>query len=220
MCGKMTIMTPEQCQWHRSSVFVVNFYRFYPYIWWSIGDFKKVNTGSVDEFLLHLHTSISPPNYSSFTDWQIRIKVIFTRSITGLWWKWKKGQLLGITSKSGYNFDTKIKCTISLQYLKKEVRNEVDFFRADKHQSFLQVSFNTLSIKVCFKVILSLLMGIIQYSQGTLSNKFAISLHYLKKDRDRVHLLRAVKYHSFYKMVLSFLMEVATPVLSTSNRKL
>ena len=34
-----------------------------------------------------------------------------------------------------------------LQYLKKEVRDEVDFLHSDKHQSFLQVDFNTLSIK-------------------------------------------------------------------------
>ena len=68
-----------------------------------------------------------------------------------------------------------------LQYLKKEVRDEVDFLHADKHQSFLQVDFNTLSIKVFYKVILSLLMGMIKHSQSTQSNKFAISLQYLKK---------------------------------------
>ena len=33
-----------------------------------------------------------------------------------------------------------------LQYLKKEVRDEVDFVQADKHKSFLQVDFNTLVI--------------------------------------------------------------------------
>ena len=70
---------------------------------------------------------------------------------------------------------------MSLQYLKKEVRDEVDFLHADKHQSFLQVDFNTLSIKVFYKVILSLLMGMIKHSQSTQSNKFAISLQYLKK---------------------------------------
>ena len=42
---------------------------------------------------------------------------------------------------------------------KKKVRDEVDFLQADKHQSFLQVDFNTLGIKVSHKVILSLLMG-------------------------------------------------------------
>ena len=36
---------------------------------------------------------------------------------------------------------------MSSQYLKKEVKNEVDFFDGDKHQSFLQVDFNTLGIK-------------------------------------------------------------------------
>ena len=40
------------------------------------------------------------------------------------------------------------KIAVSLQYLKKEVRDEVDFFHADKHQSFLQVDLNTFSIKV------------------------------------------------------------------------
>ena len=46
---------------------------------------------------------------------------------------------------------------MSLRYLKKEVRDEVDFLHADKHQSFLQVDFNTLGIKDIYKVILSLL---------------------------------------------------------------
>ena len=41
---------------------------------------------------------------------------------------------------------------MSLQYLKKEVKDEVDFLHADKHQSFLKVYFNTLGIKVSYKV--------------------------------------------------------------------
>ena len=47
------------------------------------------------------------------------------------------------------------KFAMSLQYLKKEVRDEVDFLHADKHQSFLQVHFNTLGIKVSYKMMLS-----------------------------------------------------------------
>ena len=39
------------------------------------------------------------------------------------------------------------KFSMSLQNLKKEVRDEVDFLDAGKRQSFLQVDFNTLSIK-------------------------------------------------------------------------
>ena len=74
------------------------------------------------------------------------------------------------------------KFAMSLQYLKKEVRDEIDFLHTDKHQSFLQVDFNTLGIKVSYKVILSLLMGKIKHSQGTQSNKFTISLQYLKKE--------------------------------------
>ena len=41
---------------------------------------------------------------------------------------------------------------MSLQYLKKEVKDEVDFLHADKHQSFLKVYFNTLGIKISYKV--------------------------------------------------------------------
>ena len=51
------------------------------------------------------------------------------------------------------------KFSVSLQYLKKEVTDEVDFLHADKYQSSPQVDFNTLGIKVFYKVIISLLMG-------------------------------------------------------------
>ena len=64
------------------------------------------------------------------------------------------------------------KFAMSLQYLKKEVGNEVDFLHADKNQNFSQVDFNTLSIKVFYKVILSLLMGMIKNSQSTQSKNF------------------------------------------------
>ena len=65
---------------------------------------------------------------------------------------------------------------MSFHYHKKEFRDEVDFLYVDKHQSFLQVNFNTLSINVSYKVILSLLMGRIKHDQSTQSNKFAISV--------------------------------------------
>ena len=66
------------------------------------------------------------------------------------------------------------------------MRDEVDFLPADKrerflqvasitlhtdkHQSFLEVDFNTFEIKFSYK-----LMGIIRHSQSTQSNMFAIS---------------------------------------------
>ena len=46
----------------------------------------------------------------------------------------------------------------------KEVRDEVEFLHADKHQSFLQGDFNTLGIKGSYKVILSSLVGMIKHS--------------------------------------------------------
>ena len=89
---------------------------------------------------------------------------------------------------------------------------------ADTHLRFLQVQvhFSTLGIKVSYKVVLSLLMGMIKHSQSTQSKKYAIPLQYLKKEvRNGVHFLHAEKHQSFYKLALLFLMEVARPVQNT-----
>ena len=51
----------------------------------------------------------------------------------------------------------------------KEIRDEVDFLHVDKHQSSLQVYFNTLGIKLFYKVVLSLLLAMIKHSQYTQS---------------------------------------------------
>ena len=73
-----------------------------------------------------------------------------------------------------------------------------------KYQSFLQVDFNTLGTKDAYKVILPLLLDMIKQSQSTQSNKFPISLQYLKNEvRKRVHFLHADE-QSFYKMELLF----------------
>ena len=65
---------------------------------------------------------------------------------------------------------------------KKQVRDEIDFLHADKYQNFLQVDFKTPSIRVFWKVILSLLLGMIKHSQSTQSNKLPIALRYLKNE--------------------------------------
>ena len=51
------------------------------------------------------------------------------------------------------------KFAMSLQYLKKEVKDEVDFLHADKHQSFRKVYFSTLGIKVFYKVDIIIING-------------------------------------------------------------
>ena len=63
----------------------------------------------------------------------------------------------------------------------KQINDEVDFLHVDKHLSFVQVNFNTLGIKVSYKVILSLLMDMIRHSQSTQSNKFLIFLQYIEQ---------------------------------------
>ena len=42
------------------------------------------------------------------------------------------------------------KFVMSLQYVKKEVRDENDFLHTDKNQSSLQVNFNTLGTKASY----------------------------------------------------------------------
>ena len=87
------------------------------------------------------------------------------------------------------------KFAMSLQYFKRGVRDEVDFLHADKHQSFLSSDFNTSVIKVSYKVILSILVGMIKHSQSTQNNKFVISLQYFKKqNRNGVDFLHADKH--------------------------
>ena len=94
---------------------------------------------------------------------------------------------------------------MSLQYLKKRIWDEVFFLHEDKHQSFIQVECNTLGVKVSYKVILSLLMDMIKHFQSFKSNKFAISLQYLKKEvRNEVHFLHTDKHQNFYKLALPF----------------
>ena len=116
--------------------------------------------------------------------------------------------LMGIVKHSQSSQNSKF--TMSLQYFKKEVRKKVDFLHVDKHQSFLQVDFNTLDFKDVYKVILSLLLGMIKHSQSTQIIGLQISLQYLKKeDMKGGYFLHAAEHQSFYKLGLLFLMEVA-----------
>ena len=74
----------------------------------------------------------------------------------------------------GWSSISKVSKIASLQCLtifQKLVR--VDFLHADKHQSALQVGFNTFGANVSYKVILSLLGSMLKYCQSTQSNEFA-----------------------------------------------
>ena len=71
--------------------------------------------------------------------------------------------LLAITSHAQSTQNNKF--VIYLQNRKKEVKDEVNFFHADKHQTFLQV--NTID-----------LVGMVSHAQRTQNNKFAKSLQY------------------------------------------
>ena len=66
------------------------------------------------------------------------------------------------------------KFMMSLQYLKKEVKDKVDFLHADKHQCFLK---NTVDLKVPYKVEIIIINGHDQassnYSKFTISQKIS-----------------------------------------------
>ena len=57
---------------------------------------------------------------------------------------------------------------ICLQYLNKEVSDEVDFLRADKNESLLQID-------------VMILTGMVKHSQSSQNSKFAMFLQYLRK---------------------------------------
>ena len=85
------------------------------------------------------------------------------------------------------------KLAVSLQYLKKELSDEVDFLHADNHESLLKID----SI---------ILIGIIKHSQSFQNGKFAMSLQYLKKEvKDEVDHLHADKHQRFLKVYFNTL---------------
>ena len=74
------------------------------------------------------------------------------------------------------------KFATSLQYLKENVKDKVDFLNADKRQRFLQI--DTIILGLCGRAC-----------PNTQSNKFAIFLQYLKKEvSDEVDFLHAHKH--------------------------
>ena len=80
------------------------------------------------------------------------------------------------------------KFAISLQHLKKEVSDAVDFLHADKHESFLQI--DTI-----------ILREMVKYSPSSQNSKFPVSLQYLKKEvRDEVGFLHEDKHRSFLEV--------------------
>ena len=77
---------------------------------------------------------------------------------------------------------------MSLQYLKKEVKERFDFFYMQK------------TIKDFFKFILSFSVCVAKHAQITQNNKFAISLQCLKKEVSDEVDLHADKHESFLQI--------------------
>ena len=70
---------------------------------------------------------------------------------------------------------------ISLQYLKKDVSDELDFLHADKHKGLLQIDTMTL-------------MEICRHYQKSQNNEFSMSLQHFKKEvRDEVDFLHKLQ---------------------------
>ena len=100
---------------------------------------------------------------------QISMNVCY-KLILWFWWRWSSiPKVPKIAS---------FQCLYLNNISKKKLRDEDYFLHADKHQSLIQVDFSTLGIKVFYKVVLPLLIGMIKHSQSTQSKKFA-SLQYL-----------------------------------------
>ena len=79
------------------------------------------------------------------------------------------------------------KFAISLQHLKKELSDEVDFLYADRHESLLEI--NSM-----------ILRGMLKHSQSFQNITFVMSLQYPKKEvKDEVDFLHSDKHQSFLK---------------------
>ena len=79
------------------------------------------------------------------------------------------------------------KVAIFLQYLKKELSDEVDFLHADKHLSFPQI--DTMA-----------LMGMVKPSQSSKKSKFVVSFNISKNKVDKFDFLHAGKHQSFLQV--------------------
>ena len=80
------------------------------------------------------------------------------------------------------------KFAIFLQYLKKELSDEVDFLHADKHESLLQIDS-------------MILLEMVKHSQSSQNSKFAMPLQYRKKEiKYAVDFLHADEHQSFLKV--------------------
>ena len=94
--------------------------------------------------------------------------------------------------KQSKNKYSKQEVCMSLQYLQKNMRSEVQFLLAD----------NT---KVFYKLIVSLWVCRASHAQNTQNNKFAISLQYLKENmKDKVQFLPADKHRKFLQIIFHF----------------
>ena len=109
---------------------------------------------------------------------------------------------------------------MSLQCLQNQVRDEAGFFlHADKPQSFLQVYFKTLGVKVSYKLILSLLMDMIKHSESTkLTSLYC--LYNISKKRLETKFIFCIYITLKFLQAGITLTEVARHVQSFQNRNL
>ena len=78
---------------------------------------------------------------------------------------------------------------ISLQYLEKEVNDEVDYLHTGRHENSLQTD-------------AMILLEMVKHFQSSQNSKFAMSLQYLKKEvRYEVDFLHADKHKVAYKLM-------------------
>ena len=90
------------------------------------------------------------------------------------------------------------------------------FFCMQINISFLQVDFSFLDIKVFYNVIVLLSIVMIKHSESAQSNKFAMSLQYLKKEvRDGVYFLHTDKVSTSWHYYFW-----CGPDMSNQNREL
>ena len=133
--------------------------------------------GSKSKFAYLYNISREPQAVKLIFCLQINTIVLF-KLIVALW-----VCVARLAQRAQYN-----KFAMSLQYFKENVKDEVDFLSADKHQRCLQID-------TTFQVCLT------SHARTTQNNKFAMSLQCPKEEvSDEVDFLRANKHGRFLQI--------------------
>ena len=122
----------------------------------------------------------------------------YYKLILWFWWRWSSIPKVTKIASS--------QCLYNISIKKLEMK--FDFLQADKHQSGLQVDFNTLDTNVSYKMILLLSISMMKHSRSTQSNKFPnlcnvsekkLGMHFIFSIQMKIKVSKSGHYRFWWK---------------------